>query len=280
MGTTGQRRLTKEQKDVGCVRVWIAAAVSVAVLGLARPAAAQTDEIQVYTGSLAAPHVFNLTLHNNFTPDGQKTPAFAGAVTSDKSWNGVPEWAYGVTDWFEAGLYLPLYSHDKVQGWELDGFKLRTLFAVPHADDRTFVYGTNFEFSFNAKHWDTSGFTSEIRPIVGWHLSQVDIIVNPILDTAYNGLGNLEFAPSARVAYNVSKTMAFAVEEYAEFGPLKGFLPVNQQVHQVYGVFDATARSVDIEFGVGVGLTGASDRVTIKLILSRDLNPRKTAIQK
>ena len=24
--------------------------------------------------------------------------------------NGVPEWAYGVTDWFEAGTYLPVYT--------------------------------------------------------------------------------------------------------------------------------------------------------------------------
>ena len=70
-------------------------------------AQAQTDEIQVYTGELAPVGVFNLTLHNNYTPDGLKEPAFPGANTSDKSLNGVPEWAYGVTPWFEAGLYLP-----------------------------------------------------------------------------------------------------------------------------------------------------------------------------
>ena len=56
-------------------------------------AAAQSDEIQVYDGGLAEVGVFNLTLHNNFTPDGVKTPAFPGAITSDDSWNGVSEWA-------------------------------------------------------------------------------------------------------------------------------------------------------------------------------------------
>ena len=65
-------------------------------------------------------------------------PAFPGAVVADKSFNGVPEWALGVTRWFEAGLYLPLYSHDQASGWGLDGFKLRALFAVPNADDRSF----------------------------------------------------------------------------------------------------------------------------------------------
>ncbi len=260
--------------------VWMLAAAAVGTLATATPALAQTDEIQVYTGGLADVGVFNLTLHNNFTPSGQKQPAFPGAVTADKSWNGVPEWAYGVTSWFEAGLYLPLYSRDKDMGWGLDGFKLRSLFAVPHADDRTFVYGANFEFSINAKRWDTNRYSSEVRPIVGWHLTKVDIIINPILDTEYDGLSNLDFAPSARVAYNFSKTTAIAIEHYADFGPIKGFLPASQQAHQLYGVVDKTLGNLDIEFGVGVGLTDASDKVTIKLILSRDLNPRAASLTK
>src|SRR5262245_9899431 len=110
-------------------------------------ALAQADEIQVYDGGLAAPGVFNLTVHNNFTPKGIDAPAFQGAVVANKSWNGVPEWAYGVTRWFEAGLYLPLYSRDKDMGWGLDGFKMRTLFAVPDADNRKLVFGWNFGYS-------------------------------------------------------------------------------------------------------------------------------------
>ena len=70
-------------------------------------AAAQTDEIQVYDGSLAAVHEFTLTLHTNYVITGNASPAFPGAVVANHSLNGVPEFAYGVTDWFEAGLYLP-----------------------------------------------------------------------------------------------------------------------------------------------------------------------------
>jgi len=233
---------------------------------------AQTDEIQVYDGGLAAPGVFNLTWHNNFTPQGITTPAFAGGVVPDRSWNGVPEWAYGVTRWFEAGLYMPLYTYDTHSGWGLDGFKLRTLFAVPNADDRTFFYGTNFEFSFNARRWDQTRFTSEIRPIIGWHVRPFDIIVNPIVDTAYDGVKNLEFVPATRLAYNASSAWAVAVEEYADFGPVRRFLGRENQVHQLYGVVDHTGAPFDLEFGVGFGLTDASDHLTIKVILSRDLN--------
>ena len=69
---------------------------------------AQADEIQVYQGGLAPVGTFNITVHNNFTPKGIKSPAFPGAVTSDHSLNGVPEFAYGVTKWFE--LVVPRLS--------------------------------------------------------------------------------------------------------------------------------------------------------------------------
>ena len=241
---------------------------------MAGTAAAQGDEIQVYDGGLAPVGVFNLTLHNNFTPDGVKTPAFAGANVSDDSLNGVAEWALGVTPWFEAGLYLPLYSIDKQLGAVIDGFKLRTLFAVPHADDRRFFYGANFEFSFNADHWDQKRFTSEVRPIVGWHLAHADIIVNPIVDTSYDGVSNLEFVPSVRVAHGVSDRSAIAVETYSDFGPVHQFYRHSDQSQQIFGVFDRTTKLCDVEIGAGFGLTKGSDNFQLKLIHSRDLNKK------
>ena len=242
------------------------------LLAVPTMAVAQADEIQVYDGGLAPVGTFNLTIHNNFTPSGLRTPAFPGAVVADKSFNGVPEWALGATPWFEAGLYLPLYSRDKDSGFGLDGFKLRALFAVPNADDRRFFYGANFEFSINARRWDSTRFTSEVRPIVGWHLKPWDIIFNPIVDTAYDGLDNLEFVPATRVAYNFPTGWTLAVEEYAGFGPLHHFVARSAQAHQLYGVVDRAWKGWDIEAGAGVGLTDQSDRFTVKLILSRDLN--------
>ena len=244
----------------------------VALVGFPAAAWSQGDEIQVYDGGLAPRGVFNLTLHNNYTPDGLRTPAFPGAVVAHRSWNGVPEWAYGVTDWFEAGLYLPLYSRDDAMGWGLDGFKLRTLFAVPNADDRRFVYGANFEFSYNARRWDTRRITSEVRPIIGWHLDPVDLIFNPIFDTSYDGVNRLEFVPATRIAYNPSPRWAVAIEEYADYGSLRGFERVAQQGHQLFAVIDHSAPSLDVEAGIGFGLNNATDKVTLKLILSHDFN--------
>ncbi len=126
-----------------------------------------------------------------------------------------------MTDWFEAGLYLPLYSISGNGALTYNGFKVRALFVEPDAANQRFFYGVNFEFSWNTAHWDPSRHTQEIRPIVGWHLGALDIIVNPILDNSYKGFSRLDFAPATRVAYNFDKTWAIAAEEYADFGPLR-----------------------------------------------------------
>ena len=254
------------------------AAITLAVVAAPAVAWAQSDEIQVYDGAIADRGVFNLTWHNNFTPKGPKTPAFPGGLVNNKNLNGVTEWAYGVTDWFEAGLYLPLYSISNDRGPSINGGKVRLLFAVPHADDRKFFYAANFEFSYNSRHWDERHYTSEIRPIIGWHLHPVDIIVNPILDSSFTGgFKSLDFAPATRVAYNFNPKWAVALEEYADYGPLRNFYSTSEQSHQVFGVFDhGTEKFGDFEVGVGVGVTGASDRLTLKLLWSKDLHTPKT----
>ena len=103
-------------------------------------AAAQTDEIQVYDASIVDKGMFNLTLHNNYTVHGSTEPSFPDGLAPDHRLNGVAEWAYGMTDWFEAGLYLPIYSAASGDAG-FQGFKIRTLFVVPHADDRRFRTG-------------------------------------------------------------------------------------------------------------------------------------------
>ena len=77
-----------------------------------------------------------------------------------------------------------------------------------------------------------------------------------------------------RVAYNLNDKWAVAVEEYADFGPLRHFDPVNDQFHEVWAVMDHNSKIVNIETGVGFGVTAGADKLTFKLMLSRDLNSR------
>jgi hypothetical protein len=263
MGLAGRLRQAME-----VCRVELAALIAIAGPAVAL---AQTDEIQVYDASIAPRGTAELTWHNNLTLGGARVPAEPGGVVPDRSLNGVTEWAYGVTDWFEAGLYLPLYTRTNTGAILYDGFKLRTLFVAPHAADRRLFYGINFEFSINTAHWDTHRYTAEVRPIVGWHLGKLDVVFNPILDSAYDGVSNLRFAPATRIAYAVHKGWTVGLEEYADLGPLKRFEGNEQQSHVVFGVVDWTVGAVGIEAGAGFGLTSASDHRVLKLIITRDL---------
>ena len=166
-----------------------------------------------------------------------------------------------------------LLAHFETNVDELD--RWREFNAAYHADDRKFFYAANFEFSYNSRHWDERTYTSEIRPIIGWHLHPVDIIFNPILDNSFaGGFKSLDFAPATRVAYNLNPKTAVAIEEYADFGPLRNFYSATDQFHQIYGVFDRSTRFGDFEAGVGIGVTAASDKWTLKLLWSKDLNSK------
>jgi hypothetical protein len=248
----------------GC---WMAMLLCV---GQASPAFAQTDEIQVYDAAIAPTGAFNLTLHNNFTPSGSTLPQFPGGIVPEHSLNGTAEWAYGVAPWFEAGLYLPLYSITRDGGVLYNGFKLRALFVTPDAAKRDFFYGVNFEFSFNTAHWDQRSYTSEIRGIVGTHIGRFDFIFNPIVDNSWNGVSKLEFVPETRVALALTEKYKVALEEYDDFGSIHRFLPAAKQSHQLFAVADINTKAVVIEAGIGAGLTRSSDHWVLKLILSRD----------
>jgi hypothetical protein len=246
------------------------AAVGAIAWLLAASAYAQTDEIQVYDADINSPGQFSLQLHNNYTPIGRKMPDFEGGIVPNHTLNGVPEWAYGVTDWLELGAYVPLYSWTGNGRFLIDGAKLRAEFVVPHAQDRDFFYGVNFELGFNAHYWDPIRNSGEIRGIIGGRIGPIDLILNPILDTSFQGLGALDFAPAARLAYNLSGSWAAALEHYADYGRLRHFQPLSRQQQTLFAVVDYRGDPVSVEFGIGHGFTAASDALVLKMILSRD----------
>ena len=269
--------ITSSSRTGFAVRIQPAHILLAAALAVPGMLLGQTDEIQVYDAAIAEPGVFNLMSHSNFTPIGRKTADYPGAILANDSFQTTAEWAYGVTPWFEQGLYLPVSTpHSTNRGGTVNGFKLRELFVRPNADEHKFFYGVNFEFSVNRSDWEQRTITSEVRPIVGLHLKPWDFIFNPIIDTDYTGgFKNLQFNPSTRVAYNINDRWALAAEEYSGFGALHDFSPVHDQFHEVWAVFDHNTKIVNIEAGVGVGYTGGADRLTFKLMVSRDLNRKR-----
>src|ERR1700694_518030 len=195
---------------------------------LAQPAQA-VDEIQVYNAGIAAPGQFTIQQHLNYTPLGVKDPPFPGGLVSHNSINGTPEFAYGVTDWWEVGLYFPFAIQD--QRFMSDSFKLRTLFVSPNADQRNFFYGVNFEFSNTTPKFSQSRFGLEIRPIIGVRNTDYEFIVNPIVEIGYGKYGQATFPPAARVARKLGTDLFVGFEYYSDFGEIGNFAKLSDQQH-------------------------------------------------
>ena len=265
--TDRQKSIFQRRFPIGNAGGFISISLMLSALSYGAPARAQMDEIEVYDAEINAPGEFSVALHNNYTPSGRKTADIPGGIVPNHALNGVPEFAYGVTDWWEVGAYVPVYTLTSGGRAEFDSVKLRSLFVVPHAEQRDFFYGVNFELSYNARHWEPTRFSTEIRPIIGVRIGPVDLIANPIIEFGFAGLGSIGITPAERIAYNVSPNWSVGIEHYADYGLLRHLQDSNGQQQLVFGVVGYKSEENEIQFGVGHGFTRASGDVVLKLII-------------
>src|SRR6266571_2112077 len=228
------------------------------------------DEIQVYNGEIADVGKWTGQHHFNYAIVGRTQPDFPGGLVPNHTLNATPEFAYGVTNWFEAGFYVP-WAIDK-DGYHSNAMKLRTLFVTPDAAKRDFFYGLNLEYDYLMPKFADTRWGMEIRPIIGWRKGDYDLIINPIVDVGFGKNGEVAFAPNVRLARNFGEDFALAIEYYTDLGPIGHFLPFQEQRHNVYGVVDFKVDRFEVEFGVGYGLTNpGSYRWMTKLMITTNL---------
>jgi hypothetical protein len=224
------------------------------------------DEIQVYNAEIAEVGQWTYEQHLNYAAIGQTQPEFLGGFTSNHSLQGTPEFAYGMTNWWEAGFYLP-FAVKGAGEFLSDGAKIRSLFVVPDAAKRSFFYGVNFELGYEIPQFAATPWNLEIRPIIGVRNSEWELIANPIVDVGFGPGGEADFAPALRLARNLGQDRFIGLEYYADFGKIGNFLPLQQQSQQLYVVTDFKVNTVDIELGLGRGFTPGSDGLVIKAII-------------
>ncbi len=252
-----------------CAAGVIAAAAAVGFLMTARPAFAVDqvhDEIQVYNAAIADVGQWIYEQHLNYAAVGQTQPEFPGGFTSNHGLQGTPEFAYGMTNWWEAGFYLP-FAVNGAGEFVSDGAKIRSLFVVPDAAKRSVFYGDNLELGYEMPQFSLTPWNLEIRPIIGVRNSEWELIANPIVDVGFGPGGEADFAPALRLARNLGQDRFIGLEYYADFGRIGGVLPLREQYQELYVVTDFKVDTVDVELGVGHGFTPGSDGLMLKAII-------------
>jgi len=95
--------------------------------------------------------------------------------------------------------------------------------------------------------------------------------VNPILDISLAGPDHNQapsFEPAATARYVRAYLLSIGLEYYASLGPVGGWLHTADQEHYIYEVVDVLRwKHLELNVGVGEGLTNASNRFVAKMIV-------------
>jgi hypothetical protein len=113
----------------------------------------------------------------------------------------------------------------------------------------------------------------EIRPIIDKQIEKWYLAFNPALERSWHGPSvpdGIEFSPAVKLSYQMTKKVQGGFEYYGSTGPITGFAPFAEQQQQIFPTVDVDfGPAWEFNFGVGVGFTGSTDHLIVKMILGR-----------
>jgi hypothetical protein len=248
----------------------------IAMMGLGAAAANAQDnyEIQVYPYETVEPGHTMVELHSNFTIDGTKTVQ-DGVLPSNHAQHETIEITHGFNDWFEVGFYIFTYERSGY-GVQWVGDHIRPRVRIPKKWNWPVGLSLSQEIGYQRRKFSVDTWTWEIRPIADKQIGRWYFSLNPTLERSFHGQSVHEgvvFSPNFKVSYDFTKKVAGGLEYYGSVGPVTDFPAINQQQHQVYPAIDLNVSpNWEINFGLGVGLTGTGDHLIAKMILGYRFN--------
>lgn len=230
-------------------------------------------EIQVYASDLVPPGVTMTELHSNFTVDGFKTK-IDGVLPDNHAEHETLEITHGFNEWFETGFYV--FTSIQNGTWYYAGSHIRPRIAVPEKYHLPVGLSLSTEFGWVRPNLSADTWTWEIRPIVDKKIEKWYLAFNPAIEKSFRGPEQprgYEFSPDFKFSYDVTKKVAAGMEYYGALGPITGFDPVRDEQHQIFPDVDIDfGKNWEFNFGVGLGVTQATERLIVKAILGYRFN--------
>lgn len=242
------------------------------VIGITLPAGSSAQdnyEIQVYASDTVPAGRTMVELHSNFTVQGERNE-INGVLPSIHALHETLEITHGFTPWFETGFYL-FSSIQPHRGWQWVGDHVRPRVAVPTEWQWPVGLSLATEIGYQRRSFSEDTWTWELRPIIDKQWKRWYFALNPALEKSIRGLSSnqgWDFAPSAKVSFDLTKEVAVGAEYYSSLGPIGRFSNWSDQQHQIFPTLDLNlSPEFEFNFGVGFGLTGSTDGLIVKLIL-------------
>jgi hypothetical protein len=236
-------------------------------------------EVQVYGSDLVAPSITMVELHSNFTAIGSKG-IVDGVLPTNQAEHETVEITHGFNDWFECGFYIFTTIQEPGGPWIYVGSHIRPRFAVPEKYHLPVGLSLSNEIGWQRPEISLDTWTWEIRPIVDKKIQKWYFAFNPALDLTIHGPDRgkgLIFSPNFKWSYDITKRIAAGIEYYGSLGPVTGFYAVRGQEQEIVPALDIDfGRNWEFNFGVGIGVTQATDHLLIKAILGYRFNNKKS----
>jgi hypothetical protein len=255
------------------LKYFLAILVAPAALFALIPAArAQGNyEIQVYGADTVAPRSTMVELHSNFTAQGQRS-YIDGAAPTNHAEHETIEITQGLNDWSEVGFYI-FTSEESGLGIDWVGDHIRPRVRVPDKWRWPVGVSLSMEMGYQRALYSPDTWTWEIRPIVDKTVGRWYFAVNPALERTWHGPDvnqGIGFSPAVKISYDFTRQISGGIEYYADYGSITDIAPLHDQQQQIFPAIDLNVSPKwEINFGVGVGPTAATDRWIVKAIIGR-----------
>jgi len=249
---------------------WKVSAAFILLLAVALAAKAQDNyEIQVYGYDTVPPQHTMLEFHTNFTATGP-THYENGLNPTNHAWHETIEITHGFNSWFETGFYIFTAARSG-DGWQWVGDHIRPRVRIPESWHWPVGVSLSNEFGYQRRSFSEDTWTWEMRPVIDKKLGPWYFSFNPTLERSFHGENvhaGVEFSPNLKIGYDFTPKISGGFEYYGALGPLTGFDPVSEQQQQLFPSIDLDlAPQWEVNFGVGVGMTGATDHLIVKSII-------------
>lgn len=222
-------------------------------------------EIQIYDTDTAPAGHLELELHSNSatTAKGEQAKEAMDVYQAHETVEGT----FGVLRWLELGQYfcMAVFPAD---GYQYSGSRSKIHFGIPQTFEWPVQFGGNIELDYMRRQAEENPLNLELRPIIGASYKDFRLVANLALEKPFRGPqthDGFQFDPSGEVVYELNKWVSPAVEYYGDMGPIQPLPSLQDQQHFIVPAlnFDLLPQ-LELNFGVGVGLTNASDGVFIK----------------
>ena len=233
-----------------------------ALLGLPTATCAAPSDFRVLSDELTAKGEFGVELQSSVA-----RPRGAPGEAQPRALQGLAEFSYGLGRHWELSLQLPA---SRVSGTTYgNGANIELTYIAPHDDESGFYWGGRVELGRSRPIGEHASWETEWRPILGYKRGDWHAVLNAGMAAALSGeASQLNFEPSAKLAYRAARSLSVGVEYYLDAGPLAHPRPSGQRQELGLLVVDAKVGEFDVNFGVGKGLTSGSDKAVLKLLVS------------